>query len=193
MKRMKQKGFTIIELVVVIAIISVLASIILVNVVQYNQRGKAAWVLGQVNQIQKALEMYKNQYGYYPYQNGKDLGYPDGIDAAGCTDPKTEFDNSFVGALTLKLVPNFIAQIKDYTTGENPTCGGEIDESNYTFNSFFEYQTKDSEFTCGGEVMNSTNAPYYILIGSPFPIPNLKSVGSDGITLKYYYCISSPK
>jgi prepilin-type N-terminal cleavage/methylation domain-containing protein len=44
----KQKGFTIIELIVVIAIIAVLAAIVMVNVTQYIAKGKDAAVKGNL-------------------------------------------------------------------------------------------------------------------------------------------------
>jgi len=47
----KQKGFTIIELIVVIAIIAVLAAIVLVNVTQYINKGKDAAVKGNMSTI----------------------------------------------------------------------------------------------------------------------------------------------
>ena len=45
----KSKGFTIIELIVVIAIIAVLATIVLVNVTQYINRGKDAAIKGNLS------------------------------------------------------------------------------------------------------------------------------------------------
>jgi len=45
----KNKGFTIIELIVVIAIIAVLASIVLVNVTQYINKGKNAAIKGNLS------------------------------------------------------------------------------------------------------------------------------------------------
>ena len=47
----KQKGFTIIELIVVIAIIAVLASIVLVNVTQYINKGKDAAAQGNLSSL----------------------------------------------------------------------------------------------------------------------------------------------
>jgi prepilin-type N-terminal cleavage/methylation domain-containing protein len=44
----KQKGFTIIELIVVIAIIAVLAAIVLINVTQYINKGKDAAIKGNL-------------------------------------------------------------------------------------------------------------------------------------------------
>ena len=49
-----QKGFTIIELIVVIAIIAVLASIVLANVTKYIGKGRDAAIKGQVSQIRSA-------------------------------------------------------------------------------------------------------------------------------------------
>ncbi len=45
----KSRGFTIIELIVVIAIIAVLASIVLVNVTQYLNKGKNAAIKGNMS------------------------------------------------------------------------------------------------------------------------------------------------
>lgn len=44
----KQKGFTIIELIVVIAIIAILAAIVLVNVTQYINKGRDAAIKGNM-------------------------------------------------------------------------------------------------------------------------------------------------
>ncbi|OGZ69543.1 MAG: hypothetical protein A3F47_00960 [Candidatus Staskawiczbacteria bacterium RIFCSPHIGHO2_12_FULL_38_11] len=47
----KSKGFTIIELLVVVAIIAVLAAIVLVNVTQYIAKGKNASIKGNMSTI----------------------------------------------------------------------------------------------------------------------------------------------
>ena len=47
----KSKGFTIIELIVVIAIIAVLAAIVLVNVTSYINKGKDAAIKGNMAQM----------------------------------------------------------------------------------------------------------------------------------------------
>jgi prepilin-type N-terminal cleavage/methylation domain-containing protein len=48
MKENKTKGFTIIELIVVVAIIAVLAAIVLVSVTAYNNRGRDAAIKGNL-------------------------------------------------------------------------------------------------------------------------------------------------
>jgi len=50
-KMNKQKGFTIIELIVVIAIIAVLAAIVLVNVTQYIAKGKDSAIKGNMSSM----------------------------------------------------------------------------------------------------------------------------------------------
>lgn len=50
-KMQKQKGFTIIELIVVVAIIAVLAGIVLVNVTTYINKGKNAAIKGNLSTI----------------------------------------------------------------------------------------------------------------------------------------------
>lgn len=59
-------GFTIIEMIVVIAVIGVVASIVFVNVVQYLEKGKIAATKGSIAQIVKAMALYKFQCGCLP-------------------------------------------------------------------------------------------------------------------------------
>lgn len=56
----KNSGFTLIELLVVISIIGILATLLLANVAGVRERARDAQRKSDVNQIQKALEMYKN-------------------------------------------------------------------------------------------------------------------------------------
>ena len=58
----KQKGFTIIELIVVIAIIAVLAAIVLVNVTQYIAKGKNAAIEGNMATLMTNAAAYFDQY-----------------------------------------------------------------------------------------------------------------------------------
>ena len=54
------KGFTIIELIVVIAIIAVLAGIVLVNVMQYIGKSKDATIKEEASQLQTAANVWLN-------------------------------------------------------------------------------------------------------------------------------------
>jgi len=61
----KQKGFTIIELIVVIAIIAVLAAIVMVNVTSYIAKGKDAAIKGNMSQISTTAAAYYESIGNY--------------------------------------------------------------------------------------------------------------------------------
>ena len=60
-----QQGFTIIELIVVIAIIAVLAGIVISNVVQYEKRGKDAAIKAQISEIRTAGTDFFSNNGNY--------------------------------------------------------------------------------------------------------------------------------
>lgn len=61
-----KKGFTLIEILVVIAIIGILASIVLVGLGGFRARGQDARRIADVHQVQNALELYYNKCSHYP-------------------------------------------------------------------------------------------------------------------------------
>ena len=62
----KQKGFTIIELIVVIAIIAILAGIVLVNVSGYLNKSKDAAMIEEMHTLQTDAIANVNSSGIYP-------------------------------------------------------------------------------------------------------------------------------
>ena len=94
---MKQKGFTLIELLVVIAIIGILAAVVLINLSSARLKSRDARRIADVNQINKALEVYLSDCGQYPadpLSTGSNDGCPAGVkfgDYMGTipTDPST--------------------------------------------------------------------------------------------------------
>ena len=66
----KQKGFTIVELLIVIVIIGILAAITIVAFNGTQQRGRDAQRKSDVAAITKALELYYIDKGEYPAGNG---------------------------------------------------------------------------------------------------------------------------
>lgn len=63
---MRKNGFTLIELLVVIAIIGLLASIILVSLNTVRAKARDVKRISDLHQIVLALEMYYDDYDYYP-------------------------------------------------------------------------------------------------------------------------------
>jgi len=86
-----KRGFTLIELLVVIAIIGILASIVLASLNSARKKARDARREADVNQIQKALELYAQDH------SGQ---YPDSAAVA-----------TVGAALSATLVPNYIAAL----------------------------------------------------------------------------------
>jgi type II secretion system protein G len=80
----KRDGFTIIELLIVIAIIGILAALLLSNFIGIRQRSRDAQRKADLRQIQAALEIYRSDQGEYPVT----LSFPD------CGDPLENEDGS---------------------------------------------------------------------------------------------------
>ena len=65
------KGFTLVELLIVIAIIGVLSALLMANFIGVRQRARDAQRKSDLRQIQSALELYRSDLGLYPTtQNG---------------------------------------------------------------------------------------------------------------------------
>ncbi len=67
---MKKKAFTLIELLIVIAIIGVLAAALYPTIRDALSRGRDAAREGNINNIITALETYNSDYGVYPTYSG---------------------------------------------------------------------------------------------------------------------------
>lgn len=60
------KGFTLIEMLIVIAIIAILSAIVLVGVNGFQASARDTTRIGDLKNIQNYLELYYNKCGYYP-------------------------------------------------------------------------------------------------------------------------------
>ena len=65
-KLIMKKGFTLIELMAVIVILGILATVVAVNVSPFLQRANLEKVRADISQIEKALELYKFNELTYP-------------------------------------------------------------------------------------------------------------------------------
>ncbi len=90
MVNFKQKGFTLIELMVVISIISLLSSIVLVSLNNAKAKARDAVRMSDISQINKAIQLYIVDNGHAP-----DFGDP-GCSTVGTSDSgcfANDFDN----------------------------------------------------------------------------------------------------
>ena len=79
-----RKGFTLIEMLIVIAIIGILSSVVLVGLGPVQRRGRDARRQADLREVQNALELYFSKCGHYP--GGADcddsIGSPDWAEMA---------------------------------------------------------------------------------------------------------------
>jgi type II secretion system protein G len=72
-KHLSQAGFTLMEIMVVIAIIGVLATMIAGNFIEANKKSRDAQRKSNMTQVKNALEAYYNDHGSYPASNGGEI------------------------------------------------------------------------------------------------------------------------
>lgn len=175
---MERKGFTLIEILIVVAIIAILASIVLVGLGPTQQSGRDARRLSDLHEIQNGLELYYNSCGYYP---GTAVSAPcaayaasDGYYGSGPTDTKSvEYIMTHFSALGINQVPDDPTSGHHYLYAVIPGGTSYILEAQLenTNNSVF------ASYTVPGNLSSYTDAD-----GS--------KVISTGCTGTGYYCIT---
>lgn len=85
-KRSAERGFTLVELMVVIVIIGLLATIVAINVLPSGDKARTVRAKADISTIEGALDMYKLQTGTYPTTSqglGALVAAPSGAATAG--------------------------------------------------------------------------------------------------------------
>jgi prepilin-type N-terminal cleavage/methylation domain-containing protein len=104
---MLKKGFTLVELLVVMAIIAILATLIVGGFRSSQMRGRDAQRKSDLKQISTALELFYADYGKYPAASGTQVAacsYNSGTGAgAACTWGTSEFTDS--KTIYFKVIP----------------------------------------------------------------------------------------
>lgn len=101
---MKQKkGFTLVELIVVIVVIGVLAGLIVLGVTAYQRQARDALRQSGISTITESLEKYYDKYGEYPScaamsKPAGTVATDLGIDQSSLKAPNSTADNSFICA-----------------------------------------------------------------------------------------------
>lgn len=124
-----KKGFTIIELLVVVAIIAVLAAIVLVNVTQYINKGKDAAIKGNMATILTNMAVWYDKSGNYAGFTS-DLTYSipvAAISSAGkavSNGSKTDTSDQFCACSTLYDTTNgtYCVDYTGYKSQTNTAC-----------------------------------------------------------------------
>ncbi len=84
-----KRGFTLIEILVVIAIIGLLSSVVLASLATSRAKARDAKRIADLDEVKKALELYYDSNGGYP---GTSAGWPYPI-------PSTLVTNGFIGQI----------------------------------------------------------------------------------------------
>lgn len=99
-----QSGFTIIELLIVIAIIGILATLVLTNFQGAQAKGRDTTRKSDINSIYQKLEEYYNENGGYPDGNLDDTVLP-GIDDGALEDADGDVIGYAGGFVTAATAP----------------------------------------------------------------------------------------
>jgi prepilin-type N-terminal cleavage/methylation domain-containing protein len=74
----KNRGFTLIEILIVVAIIAILASIVIVGLGPAQQSGRDARRVADLQNIRNGLQLYYDKCGFYPGSSNCAAGAPGG-------------------------------------------------------------------------------------------------------------------
>lgn len=131
-----QEGFTIIELLIVIAIIAILAGLVLNNFQGVQAKARDTQRVSDINNVHTKLEEYHNENGAYP-STFTAATFP-GIDAGSLLDPRgvtININAAVADAAAANAVANPSAVGANYlyvpyptgcTNGPPPTCTGYV-------------------------------------------------------------------
>lgn len=73
----KQRGFTLIEMMIVVAIIAILVSILVPNLMRARSQAQTAACEGNLKEIATALELYETDHDTYPQSGNVDASNTD--------------------------------------------------------------------------------------------------------------------
>jgi prepilin-type N-terminal cleavage/methylation domain-containing protein len=113
-KTKKKRGFTLIELLVVISIISLLSTIVLASLNTAREKAKDSATLQNIKQLKLAMELYNNDNGFYPGQDGS-LTSCYGEYCAYSLDSFSDIENALSPYLSnIKFINNSFVDIGGY-------------------------------------------------------------------------------
>jgi prepilin-type N-terminal cleavage/methylation domain-containing protein len=127
----KQKGFTLIELMVVVGVISLVSSIITYSTSEAKVKAEDSKMIQEAQQVEKAIQLYKNDHngkvpgalifaggGSYPYTDNSGQSQTADLDPQDIGEMHREDSDQYQAAMS-ELVPEYYPEIPESTSGES--------------------------------------------------------------------------
>jgi prepilin-type N-terminal cleavage/methylation domain-containing protein len=149
--RRSYNGFTLIEIMVTIAILGILSSVLIVGVVQSGKKSRDIDRQGDLRELQGAVELYKQRYGRYPTGcNGAN---------AWSGQPGSTYACSSGAQYIVDLAPEFLSALPfDKRLNGNNSGYAYYTNNNGTAYKIIAYRTVESETITNNHPFKSCDA-----------------------------------
>ena len=145
-----RKGFTLIELMIVIAIIIILAAVAIPNYLKMTSRARTAAIQSDLKALATALESYKTDWGHYPDDTSWDTMKAE-LTAVGATD-NVSGETNLLGAQggDVYITPQAIDALEAKVTGKTYSVAA---DGSYTITVTADIDgPKEFTMTSGGTI-----------------------------------------
>ena len=154
----RTRGFTIVELIAVIAIISVLTGLLLAGVAKVRASAKIKKAKATMEQLEVALEMYGQNYGTYPDNDALDAGK-----FKGCSELIRALEAEDTPAR--KMGGPYVTYANELKATSGPASGSLLDPWGEPYR--YHWSTNPPKVTAIGQSNSSTNITFNIWSSGP--------------------------
>lgn len=140
-----KKGFTLVELLVVVSLIGVLATLVLANLNAARERGRDAVRKSDLRNIQTALRLYYNDIGRYPAGTSTMTACGAGASPTACA----------YGSIWTRLGTTYMGILPDDPLSAQDYKYTYVDDDNYTIMACLENKSDDKCVTVASTVCTS--------------------------------------